>query len=226
MEYLFEKKVLPYLKTRYRLEGTIQTRLLHVAGVGESQVDEWIGDLETSHNPTVGLSAHAGQIDIRITAKAGSSQEAMQRIDKMEQIIHQRLGAHIYGKDDETLEEVVLRKLADRGWNLVVMECNFNQAILERLMPLNFDEKRLQRVAQPCDENELLRRLNQLKQQFNSEAALGASIQYGSEQQALTMVVMTPNGVKTANRYYGGPPAMSTAWAVNTALDFLRRNLE
>lgn len=226
MEYLFEKKVLPYLKTRYHLEGTIQTRLLHVAGVGESQVDEWIGDLETSQNPTVGLSAHAGQIDIRITAKAGSSQEAMQRIDELEQVIHQRIGTHIYGKDDETLEEVVLRKLANLGWGLVVVECNFNQAILERLKPLNFDENRFQGVAQPCDENELLLRLNQLKQHFNSEAALGASIQYGSEQQTLTMAVMTPHVVQTAIRYYGGPPAMGATWAVNTALDFLRRNLE
>ncbi len=70
MEYLTENTVLPYLRGRYQLTGTIKTRVLHVAGLGESQIDEWIGDLELLGNPTVGLSAHPGLVDIRITAKA------------------------------------------------------------------------------------------------------------------------------------------------------------
>ncbi len=115
MEYLFEKKVLPYLKTRYALSGTIQARLLHVAGVGESQIDEWIGDLETSQNPTVGLAAHAGQIDIRVAAKAASASEASQMIEKTVQAIYQRLGEHIYGEDDVTLEKVIQQELNEHG---------------------------------------------------------------------------------------------------------------
>jgi nicotinamide-nucleotide amidase len=225
MEYLFEKKVLPYLKTRYALSGTIQARLLHVAGVGESQIDEWIGDLETSQNPTVGLAAHAGQIDIRVAAKAASASEASQMIEKTVQAIYQRLGEHIYGEDDVTLEKVIQQKLNEHGWSLAVLECNFNQAILKQLQPLGFDDNRFQVVAQPCDEAELQRQTAQLQQKLGSDVALGASVQPDGERQALTLVLFTPHGVKTSQRFYGGPSTMGLTWATNTALDFLRRNL-
>ena len=76
MEYLIENRVIPYLKEHFQILGTIKASVLHAAGVGESQVDEWIGDLETLINPTVGLLAHPGQVDIRVTAKAGSQEEA------------------------------------------------------------------------------------------------------------------------------------------------------
>ena len=46
MEYLMENAVLPYLRQRYELTGIIKARVLHTAGVGESQIDELIGDLE------------------------------------------------------------------------------------------------------------------------------------------------------------------------------------
>ena len=55
MEYLIENRVIPYLKEHFHILGMIKASVLHAAGVGESQVDEWIGDLETLLNPTVGL---------------------------------------------------------------------------------------------------------------------------------------------------------------------------
>ena len=52
MEHLFENDVLPYLRNKYNLLGTIKASVLHAAGIGESQIDEWIGDLEMNANPT------------------------------------------------------------------------------------------------------------------------------------------------------------------------------
>ena len=46
MEYLMQNQVLPYLRERYKLSGVIKARVLHTSGVGESQIDERIGDLE------------------------------------------------------------------------------------------------------------------------------------------------------------------------------------
>ena len=72
MEHLMQEKVIPYLHEHFDLKSVIKTRILHTSGVGESQIDERIADLERLSNPTVGLSAHAGQVDVRITAKAES----------------------------------------------------------------------------------------------------------------------------------------------------------
>jgi len=92
MEYLMENVIFPFLKERYGLRGIIKALVLHASGIGESQVDELIGDLETLRNPTVGLLAKGGQIDIRITTKAESLEQANQLLHEYAILIRRRLG--------------------------------------------------------------------------------------------------------------------------------------
>ncbi|NJN44265.1 MAG: hypothetical protein HC806_05785 [Anaerolineae bacterium] len=54
-------------------------RILRTAGVGESQIDEKISDLEELTNPSVGLAAHSGQVDVRIVATAETKEQANAR---------------------------------------------------------------------------------------------------------------------------------------------------
>ena len=133
MEYLLENAILPYLRQHYQLTGIIKARLIHTAGVGESLIDERIGDLETLSNPTVGLAAHSGQVDVRITAKADSEAKPTQMIQTIEQELRNRLGDWIYGVDQETLEEAALRALQSRGWTLAVVEFNSAVGLVNRL---------------------------------------------------------------------------------------------
>ena len=134
METILEESVLPMLCQRFDMHGTIKALVLHTAGAGESLVDEWIGDLEMLDNPTVGLLAHPGQVDIRITAKANSVEEADQMIAKMVTVIHERVGDSIYGTDKETLEEVISRLLTVREWKLAVAEYGLDNQIQNRLL--------------------------------------------------------------------------------------------
>ncbi len=46
MEYLLEREVLPYLEMRFKNSGVIKARTLHTVGIGESRIDDLIGDLE------------------------------------------------------------------------------------------------------------------------------------------------------------------------------------
>ena len=87
MSFLMEQKVIPYLRQHFDLHEVIKTRILHTVGVGESQIDDLIGDLEKLSNPSVGLTAHSGQVDVRITVKADSEQAAVQLIQPLEDII-------------------------------------------------------------------------------------------------------------------------------------------
>jgi competence/damage-inducible protein CinA-like protein len=133
MEYLLENAVLPYLRSRYDLRGLIKARVLHTAGIGESIIDERISDLETLSNPTVGLAAHSGQVDVRITVRADSEPEADAMIQDVERQVRERLGKWIYGADEETLEDAVLNALARRGWSLVVVEAGLGGELTRRL---------------------------------------------------------------------------------------------
>ncbi len=78
------------LQKRFNLHEVIKVRVLHTSGLGEGTVDEKIGDLETLANPTVGLAAHTGVVDIRIAAKAESEANANVMIADVELQIRER----------------------------------------------------------------------------------------------------------------------------------------
>jgi nicotinamide-nucleotide amidase len=122
MEYLMKERVIPYLRERLGDAATIKAKILRTCTIGESQIDALIGDMMTGRNPTVGLAAHAGQVDVRITAKAASEAEAEQLIAPVEADLRARLGKAIYGEGTETLEEVVTRLLAERGMTLALVD--------------------------------------------------------------------------------------------------------
>jgi nicotinamide-nucleotide amidase len=124
MKYLMEHTVLPYLKRKLGLRQTIKARTLHTCGIGESALDAQIADLEESANPTIGLAAHPGQSDIRITAKADTESDADAMIAVMEERVRERVGDVIFGVDGDTLQSTVVEQLRARGLSLAVAEVN------------------------------------------------------------------------------------------------------
>jgi nicotinamide-nucleotide amidase len=122
LEYLMTRRVIPYLKRRVGDTSVIKARVLRTCVIGESQIDTRISDLMTRGNPTVGLAAHSGQVDVRITAKAVDEAEADELIAPVESELRARLGSVIYGEGTETLEDVVARLLAERGMTLALID--------------------------------------------------------------------------------------------------------
>ena len=133
MRHLMENAVVPYLQKRLGRREAIVTRVLRTVAVGESHVDHAIADLETSANPTVGLSAHPGQTDVRIVAKAATPQQAEAMVARFEGTIRERLGAAIYATGDASLEEVVASLLRERGATLAVAETVTQGEVVRRL---------------------------------------------------------------------------------------------
>ncbi|RME05947.1 MAG: CinA family nicotinamide mononucleotide deamidase-related protein [Anaerolineae bacterium] len=223
MEHLLQTRVLPYLKERFRLNSIIRARVLHTSGVGESQIDARIGDLERLSNPTVGLAAHAGQVDVRITAKAESAAEADRLIASVEAELRQRLGNWIYGADDETLEQVALRTIAAQEWNLAVVEANLGGRLIQRLAAADGPFLGGDMLTEQPSLPQLQAILRATCQKRSASAGLGASLIPGETRQTLHIALLTPRGEKTTTRTFGGPPQLATRWSVNLCLDFIRR---
>jgi nicotinamide-nucleotide amidase len=135
MKFLMTERVIPYLREHYGLSGhIIKARVLKTAGVGESLLDEMIGnDLLEAANPTVGLAAHSGQVDVRITAKADSGEQADQMIAHTEAVLRQRIGASIYGTDDDTIEEAFIKALVANTARVAISETGIASPISGRL---------------------------------------------------------------------------------------------
>ncbi len=223
MEYLLDNDVLPYLKHKYQLEGTIQARVIHTAGVGESQVDEWLGDLEYLTNPTVGLAAHAGQIDVRVTAKAVSLEEASTMLDDLSGVVMQRLGHHVYGVDDDTLESVVAGLLARLGWSLSLLDCGMGGIMAQRLGA--YPALRSARVEETVSPTDYEKTLLDFFNDVDTQTALAANFIIENNTISVDYTVWILGQAYQHHRTYGGPPLMAPLWAANTGLDYLRRRL-
>ena len=150
MKYLMRESVVPWLLRKYQL-GVIVARTLRTAGIGESALDDQIGaELLSERNPSVGLAAHHGCVDVRITAKASNRESAQKLLDAMQARLQARIGQHIFGRDDDTLEEVVWRQLAQRGGMVHVVEAGLPGVISSGWKSAN-SRLNLQQYDSPVD---------------------------------------------------------------------------
>ena len=134
MKWLFDNEVAPYLRKRFDLKQRISYRILKVADIGESAVDDKIGHLITgSTNPTVGVLAHPGQVDVRIAAKAGDEDEATKLIAPVEAEVRELLGRHVFAADDESMENVVGALLRQQNVTVAAYEDLTSGQVAERL---------------------------------------------------------------------------------------------
>ena len=223
MEYLMQEKVIPYLNQHYNLKGVIKARILHTSGVGESQIDERIADLETLSNPTVGLSAHAGQVDVRITAKAETLPKVDELIGGLETEIRERLGEWIYGTDEESLEMVALSRLTAQQWNLCVVESGLDGMLIQRLAKVGTPFIGGEMLTLPPAKEELSSLVRDACITKDAEVGIGLILEPGESQQILHMAIITPELERTITRTYGGPPKLAPIWGINICLDQLRR---
>ena len=106
MRPMFDDQVCPYLRT---LSPEVMiSRTLHLCGIGESALEHRLHErMERMTNPTLAPYAKTGMVDLRITAKAASEEEAMEMIRPEEEALREELGTLIYGADGDTLESVV-----------------------------------------------------------------------------------------------------------------------
>ncbi len=135
MKYLMQHSVLPYLKQKLGKTQVIKYKVLKLCGIGESTVDYRIRDLiQSSSNPTIGLLAHLGQVDIRITAKAETADQADHLIAGLEEKIRERLPYQIFGTDEDTQEGVLVQLLHKHGFSLSIAETNTGGHIGQRFI--------------------------------------------------------------------------------------------
>jgi nicotinamide-nucleotide amidase len=102
--------ILPELSVR--AGSVIASRVLRIAGMGESAVGEALRDLfDGSANPTVAYLASMGEVKVRLTAKAASERAAGDLLRPLVDRVRERLGDVVFSFEDESLESTVLRLL-------------------------------------------------------------------------------------------------------------------
>lgn len=177
MKYLMQHTVLPYLKKKSGKTQIITYKVLKICGMGESDVDYTISDLiKNSSNPSIGLLAHSGQIDIRITARADTPQHAHTRIAGLEKKIRERLPDQIFGSDDETQETVIVQLLREHDLTLALAEMNTGGHIAQKLVTVPDSHDVFRGGVVVPDKQSLQKLLNIPKYMFNEHEIISLEI--------------------------------------------------
>ena len=224
MEYLMNTFVVEYLKQRYDLrDEIILPWVIHTISKGESSIDEIIGEMEILSNPTVGLLAHPGQTDIRVTAKAPSAAEAAAMMEPVLQEIRGRLKNYIYGENETTLEQAVANLLVESGTRVSIIESGTNGEIFGKLKQ-HMPEGQLtgDNVDLVFSGETLNLLMHEYQEQKNADMVLGVVLSPKDSDSHVQIALLHEGEMAEINRLYGGPSGDAVTWAVNYALDMIR----
>ncbi len=223
METLMQSRVIPYLVETYELQGLIKVKVLHTSGLPESRVDQLVADFETLQNPTLGLLAHPGVVDIRITAKADSIRMADSLIASLEKPVRERFGDDIFGEDDTTLVDCVSQQLSKGSKPVRVFEAGPSPVLREVLASVP--------GITSVEYSTVLPAMDAIKQ-------IAATLKKTEDEMVFYCIHWQADGgincvsgiISTtlndqAEQIYKGPPGNGNIWVLNTSLDFLRRKL-
>ena len=256
MKWLFDQRVIPYLREKFDLREMIVSRVLKIAEIGESGVDDRIGHLiRHSANPTVGVLAHPGQVDVRISVKTESSEKAEELIAPVEQEVRAAFGHHVFAIDNETMEDVVGKLLKAKGLSIAVIEDLTGGMIAQRLQQaareslveamIAHTEEPLRRVLrhsrQPQRVEELLQDDAALTEELaygiriHSQADLGLAVRAIPDRTRTTqnlspgttyIAVADANGLHTREYNFAGRGNPDLTRITMHAMNLVRRTLE
>lgn len=102
--------------------AVLRSRTLKLLGIGESAVEEALGELVHSLSPTVATYAKNDGVHVRLTTKDADESIVVHRLAEMERRVRERVGDHVWGADGDTLGSVVDAALRARGWRLATAE--------------------------------------------------------------------------------------------------------
>ncbi|MBL8055807.1 MAG: CinA family nicotinamide mononucleotide deamidase-related protein [Anaerolineales bacterium] len=225
MEHLLAHAILPYLRQRFSLTGVLKARILRTVGLGESLIDEKIGELEKLANPRVGLAAHAGQVDVRITAKAAGEAEADALIAPVEAQVRAALGEFIFAEGAVSLEEVVSQLLAERGLTLAVAEAGTDGRLNARLAVLPLAAQVYRGPAPLLDSQAPAEAAAQVRAARGADFGLAARVTRTPDKQTIEIALADGQTVDARTHGYGGPPGYLGQWAGTSLLNLLRLRL-
>jgi len=133
MKPMFENHVASRLASRAGSQKVVR-RMLRVAGMGESAVDEKIAPIYSQYeNPQTTILFNQSEIEIHLTARGRTEADAEALLDRLSEQIEERLGISVFAFAGETMEQVVGLKLSVGGYTLAVAESCTGGLLAQRL---------------------------------------------------------------------------------------------
>jgi nicotinamide-nucleotide amidase len=253
MKEMLEGVIVPELRERAGPSGIV-SRVLKVVGLAEARVGELLDELFRSQtNPTVAYLASAGEVRVRLTAKAGTEEEARSLIAPVEEEVRRRLGIAVFGTDHDELEAVVGELLHERGLSLACAESLTGGSLSARIVDvpdasryfagglvvyseeskrdvLGVSEETLRgpgMVSEPCAREmaQGVRKVFGADVGVSTTGVAGPAALEGHPPGDVWISVATPEAEEARHLRVPGDREQVRRWAEQVALDLLRRTL-
>ena len=112
---MVREKLLPILASLLPPGEVQELRVFRVLGIGESLVEELVGEDIIAMGLEVGYCARPGEVDVRLIGPAGV-------LDRADALVRERLGKWIFTSDERELPNVVVEKLTALGKTIATAE--------------------------------------------------------------------------------------------------------
>jgi nicotinamide-nucleotide amidase len=127
LQPMFARSVMPILHSIVPPSKALECRIYHVTGIGESLVEEAIGErISAISGVELGYCSRPGDVDVRIIGESS----ALERADK---IIKTTLGDSIYSTNEAALEKVIITLLTEKSETLSLAESCTGGLLANRL---------------------------------------------------------------------------------------------
>ncbi len=123
MKPMFDEQVLPRLRARAGATRVVIRRVLRIAAMPESEVDEIAAPVYSRfENPKTTILGAVGQVELHLVAHGDSPPEAEARIEELAALLREALGGRVFSEDGRDLPRVVVDLLRERGLTLALAE--------------------------------------------------------------------------------------------------------
>ena len=244
-------------QVRPRVEALSRSRFkavtLKTFGAGESAIEERLGDLVRSANPSVATYAKRDGVYVRIAASATDHAEAERLLQPVLDDVTARLGSDVFGSANDSLSSVVGALLQDRQSTVATAESitgglvasyltdvpGSSQHVKGGLVAYNEDIKR--RFGVPSEvidrhgvvsEQTALALADSARRDFSSDYGIGTTgaagpDAHGGEEPGTAYIAVVGESVRRTGRIRRIAPRETVKFYVAlSAIDLLRRVLE
>lgn len=135
MKPMFEDEAKPWILQHVLTHETpLYSKMLKFAGIGESALETKLLDLiEGQEDPTIAPYAKESEVTIRISTKAETESEALQKLDILQAEITSRLSSHLYATDDVPIEKTIVDVMTEQGLTLSAAESCTGGMLMETI---------------------------------------------------------------------------------------------
>ncbi len=134
LEPMFDLHIAPWLQNHSHM--CFESRYIRIFGMGESDVDVRLADLEEMGNPTLSPYCSLGEVQLRATAAAATKEEALALLLPRVEEVKARLGDVVYSVDPDnkgSLAASAMAALKEKGLTAAVAESLTGGMICEAL---------------------------------------------------------------------------------------------